>query len=92
MVFEVYFQLKTKGSKDKRKWGPLTTEEIENAGKKLIRKFQQVINLENKDTQELGLTLCADKVIRCFGRLPDHQPLFIPKQSLFAVRIGEDVQ
>ena len=63
---------KTKESKDKRKWGPLTTEEIENADKKLITKFQRGINLESKEAQELGLTLCDDKVIRCFGRLPDH--------------------
>ena len=82
---------KTKGSKDKRKWGLLTTEEIENADKKLIRKFQQGINLESKEAQELGLTMCDDKVIRSFGRLPDHQPIFIPKQSLYAVRIGEEV-
>jgi len=82
---------KTKGSKDKRKWGPLTTEEIENADKKLIGKFQQGINLESKEAQELGLTLCDDKVIRCFGRLRDHQPIIIPKQSMYAVRIGEEV-
>ena len=80
---------KTKGSKDKRKWGPL--EEIKNADKKLIRKFQQGINLETKEAQELGLTLCDDNAIRCFGRIPDHQPIFIPKQSLYAVRIGEGV-
>ena len=82
---------KAKGSRDKKKWGPLTTEEIENADEKLIRNIQQSINLESKEAQELGLSLCDDKVIRCFGRLPDHQPIFIPKQSLYAVRVGEEV-
>ena len=35
--------------------------------------------------------LSDDKVIRCFGRLPDHKPVFIPKQSLYAIRLGEEV-
>ena len=57
----------------------------------MIRRAQEGINLESKEAQKLGLTRSDDKVIRCFGRLPDHKPVFIPKQSLYAIRLGEEV-
>ena len=50
-------------SGEKRKAGPLTTEEIENADKKLIRNAQEQVNLESKEAQQLGLNKCEDEVM-----------------------------
>ena len=85
------FNCNAKRTGSKINCGLLITEEIENADKKLIRRAQEGINLESKEAQKLGLTRSDDKVIRCFGRLPDHKPVFIPKQSLYAIRLGEEV-
>ena len=76
---------------EKRQGGPLATEEIENADKKLIRNAQEQMNLESEGAQQLGFNKCEDKVIRCFGRIPDYQPIFVPRQSLYAVKMGEEV-
>ena len=85
------FKCKAKRSGVKRNCGPLTTEEIESADKNFIRRTQRGINLKSKEALELGLTRCDEKVIRCCGRLPDHHPVFIPQQSMYAVRLGEEV-
>ena len=47
MVLEVH----EKWGGGKRKGGPITTEEIENADKKLIRNAQEPINLVRKEAQ-----------------------------------------
>ena len=61
VVYKFLSNCKTKGRRHNGKWGPLTTEEIENADKKLIRIIQLCINLESKEAQELCLTLCDEK-------------------------------
>ena len=45
------------------KLGPLKTEELADADSYWIRREQEVVNLNSKEAQQLGLTRCNDDII-----------------------------
>ena len=54
-----------------------------------IRWEQEVVNLNGKEAQQLGLTR-YDDIIRFIGRIINDQPIFLPRESTYAIRICED--
>ena len=74
------------------KLGPLKTEELAEADSHWIRWEQEVVNLNSKEAQQRGCTRCDDNIIRCIGRIINSQPIFLPRESTYAIRICEDAQ
>ena len=74
------------------KLGPLKTEELAKADLQWMRWEQEVVNLNTKEAQQLGRTRCDDNIIRCIGRIISSQPIFLPRESTYAIRIREDAQ
>ena len=72
------------------KSGPLKTEELAEADSCWIRREQNPVNLNSKEAQQLGLTRFNDGIIRCVGRIINDQPIFLPRESTYAIRICED--
>ena len=73
-----------------RKSGPLKTDKLNEASSYWIRREQDVVNLSSKEAQQLGLVRCDDGIIRCVGRIINDQPIFMPSESLYSIRICED--
>ena len=76
-----------------RKHNALTTREIQEARKCLVRMSQTVKMLENdyqEISQRLGLTLDEEGILRCRGRVTGEYPVYIPTNSMLARRIIED--
>ena len=76
--------------KAQRKVGPLTMEEVERANNYLITKAQEGLDLNSREVQKLGLTMCNDGIARCVGRLQGEDPIFIPRESLYATKVCEE--
>ena len=78
--------------KKEGKSGPLKTEKMAEADSYWIRREQEVVNLNSKEAEQLGLTRCDDDMIRCIGRIINDQPISLPRESTYATRICEDAQ
>ena len=68
------------------------TEELAEADSHWIRWEQEVVNLNSKEALQLGCTRCDDNILRCIGRIINSQPIFLPRESTYAIRICEDAQ
>ena len=72
------------------KLGHLKAEELAEVDSYWIRREQEVVNLNSKEAKQLGLTRCDDDIIRCIGRIINDQPISLPRESTYAIRICED--
>ena len=78
-----------------RKHNALSTREIQEAGRCLVRMSQTAKMLENdyqEISQRLGLTLDEEGILRCRGRVTGEYPVYIPTNSMLARRIIEDAR
>ena len=70
--------------------GLLTTEEVEKANNYLMTKAQEGVDMNSREAQKLGLTLFNDGIIRCIGRIQGEEPIFIPRESIYTTKLGEE--
>ena len=73
-----------------RKHNALTTREIQEVGKCLVRMSQTAKMLENdyqEISQRLGLTIDEEGILRCRGKVTGEYPVYIPTNSKLARRI-----
>ncbi|XP_070571221.1 uncharacterized protein [Ptychodera flava] len=73
------------GCKGMRRVGPLTKSEITASEKIWIHITQQT----NDMTSDVTLAADEDGILRCHGRVPGYNPIFIPRRSALARRIIE---
>ena len=59
---------------------------------RFIRRSQTGVDLESKETQQLGLTQFEDNVIRCVGRISGERPIFIPRNSICCDKLRAEVR
>ena len=81
---------KSKMLKAQRKVGPLTMEDVERANNYLRTKAQDGVDLNNREAKKLGLTMCNDGIAMCVGRIQGEEPIFIPRESLYATKVCEE--
>lgn len=68
----------------------MTTEEVEKANNYLIIKTQEGVDLNSREAQKLGLALFNDGIVRCIGRIQSEEPIFIPRESIYATKLCEE--
>ena len=85
------YNSKVKG-KEKRKRGPLTTDEVRSSLQKLIKIYQLEYesNPAFKETKErLNLQKNNEEMYECQGRIIEEYPIFIPPKTLLAEKMVE---
>ena len=73
---------------DRRKRGPLTTEEIENQRLFWIRRAQSSSDKE-EDRLRLNVQLNELNILECRGRIQGRYPTYIPDSHPFAIKLVE---
>ena len=84
--------------KIQRRLGILATEEGEKANNYLIIKTQEGVDVNSREVQKLGLMLFNDGfndgryliIVRCIGRIQSEEPIFIPRESMYATKLCEE--
>ena len=78
---------------DCRKYGPLTTEEIDQQRLWWIKQVQNDAkedpNFQSEDVQ-LTVQEDADGVLRCNGRVQGKVPIYLPDNALFTLKLVEE--
>ena len=72
-----------------KQWGPLTTQEIENARLWWIKRAQQDSDME-KDREQLNLQENAQGLTVCHGRIQGHDPVYLSSTHPFMEKLVQE--
>ena len=78
---------------DCRKYGPLTTEEIDQQRFWWIKQVQNDAKEDpnfQSEAVQLNVQEDADRVLRCYGRVQGKVPIYLPDNALFTLKLVEE--